>query len=38
METNDNQQPKGLSGKGAFWTRRIISGIIVLFLLFDAMN
>jgi hypothetical protein len=36
METNNNN-PKAFSGKGALWTGRIITGIIVLFLLMDAL-
>jgi len=36
METI-NVQPTALSGKGALWTGRIITGIIVLFLLVDAL-
>lgn len=36
METI-NVQPTALSGKGALWTGRIITGIIVLFLLVDAV-
>ena len=36
METI-NVQPTVFSGKGALWTGRIITGIIVLFLLVDAL-
>ena len=37
METINVQQPQALSGKGALWTGRIITGIVVLFLLVDAI-
>jgi hypothetical protein len=37
METINDQQTKGLSSKGALWTGRIMSSIIVLFLLVDAI-
>jgi len=37
METINVIQPKPLSGKGARWTGRIISIILVLFLLMDAI-
>ena len=37
METNSVQQPKTFSSKGVLWTGRIITGIIVLFLLMDAI-
>jgi len=36
METSNIQQPKVFSSKGAVWTGRIITGVIVLFLLMDA--
>lgn len=36
METINNQS-KTLSGKGALWTGRVITGIVVLFLLVDAL-
>jgi len=37
METINTQQPQALSGKGALWTGRIITGVITLFLLVDAI-
>ncbi len=37
METTNAQQSKTFSGKGALWTGRIITGVIVLFLLMDAL-
>jgi len=37
METINVQHPQVLSSKGALWTGRIITGIIVLFLLVDAL-
>ncbi len=36
METT-NQETKGFASKGALWTGRIISGLVVSFLLFDAI-